>query len=68
MKTIEQLRSLAKNPFYVLTEEEKQALAAADSLSIYSPSDDSKKKSSRGNAAVKETGKLNKHPTDPVND
>lgn len=73
MKTDEQIQKLSQNPFYKLSEEEKTRL---DSLSrttakVTSESEDSKKKqsqSARGNAAVKETGKLEKHSSDPVSE
>ena len=76
MKTIEQLRQLANNPFYVMSEEDKRRLDEADKND--SSSDDeqqvskkkgtytSKKVRTKGTAAVKETGKLNKHDSDPV--
>lgn len=67
MKTIEQLEKLSGNPFYTLTPEEQQRLEesrAEESLD----GDESPKKLTRGNAAVKEIGKLDKHSADPVSE
>lgn len=68
-KSIQQLRQLAENPFYNLTEAEKQQLAEADSQdNAQAPKgvDTRPKVSSSGNATVKEIGQLNKHEGDPV--
>lgn len=74
MKSIEQLIYLAKNPFYIMTDAEAQLLKQAETqldAVDASVTEDSKKKASsskRGNAIVKETGKLNKHSTDPISE
>jgi len=73
MKDIEQLKRLAQNPFYQMSEEELAALKEAEKNSD-SPKKTSSKKQKpleeqeevKGAAPVKETGKLNKHPSDPV--
>jgi hypothetical protein len=62
MKSVEQLQKLKINPFYKMSKEEIQALEEAESQA----SQKKGKMSSRGNAAVKETGKLDKHSSDPV--
>lgn len=71
MKTVEQLRRLQKNPYYKMTNEEKQLLDSDDA-----PREGIEKVSSKDEnflvdkghtiAAVKETGKVKKHKTDPV--
>lgn len=69
MRTIEQIRQLSQNPFYKLTAAERQMLEQADGQSQDSTDTTSKKRGSvKGNAVVKETGKLNKHSTDPVSE
>lgn len=73
MKSIKQLRKLANNPFFTMSDEEVQALKAAEaneeqtrtaSEGELRPKKGLKK--TKGAAAVKETGKLNKHSSDPV--
>lgn len=72
MKTIEQLRRLKDNPFYTLTKEEEERLAAADSPKVkkralkYNEPQVKTRTVEKGSAAVKEIGSLNKHETDPV--
>lgn len=64
MKSVELLTQLSKNPHYKMTDEEKTLLSQA----AEQPSGENAKKkaySSKGNAAVKEIGKLEKHPSDP---
>lgn len=69
MKTVEQLKKLSQNPFYVMSEQESEVLEETESIAkrTSSVTKDNKKKESysRGNATVKETGKLNKHHGDP---
>lgn len=60
MKSTKVLQKLAKNPFYKMTPEEQEQLQNG------SESFPKAKVSSKGNAAVKSVGKLNKHETDPV--
>lgn len=64
-KSIEQLRFLANNPYYTMTEAEKQRLAQAESQST-TESSDPKVPSFKESATVKEIGQLNKHSGDPV--
>ena len=67
MKSLKLLQQLAKNPFYTLTPEEQEYLAnppEAGTENIGRPK--KTRVSSKGNAAVKSVGKLNKHTTDPV--
>lgn len=71
MKSIAQLKQLAQNPFYKLSPEEQAAINAHDSAQqAQAPQEGNPNPkvvfASKGNAAVKETGKLNKHGTDPV--
>lgn len=92
MKDIATLRRLAQNPYYKMSEAEKQTLSDYENQTpeshvpkgtdtveveqlteIETVADDPKGKaarkvSSKGNAAVKETGKLSKHSTDPVSE
>ncbi len=65
-KSIEQLRQLAKNPYYTLTNEEQLQLAQAESQSNDGTTTAPKVQSSKGSATVKEIGRLNKHSGDPV--
>ena len=65
-KSIEQLRQLAKNPYYSLSTEEQLQLAQAESQSNSGGTPVPKFQSSKGSATVKEIGKLNKHSGDPV--
>lgn len=75
MKSIEQLKQLEKNPFYNLTDEEKQYLQSQQYTELPESTDADKKESSKKhtskknltkkNVAAKETGKLKKHPSDP---
>lgn len=67
-KNLATLRKLAENPFYAMTPEDKILLAQLEN-DEESDSDDSKKKESRsvrGNAAVREIGKIDLHPRYPV--
>lgn len=68
MKSIQQLRVLNQNPFYTMTEQEKQLLEEANSTetTLYHLDDSKKKSQSLGSAAVKETGSLDKHSSDPI--
>lgn len=67
MKDLETLKRLAKNPFYKMTDEEAKALKADKKKKSESPKAPAPvKRSSKDNAAVKVTGKLDKHTTDPV--
>lgn len=66
MKSIEQLKRLATNPFYTFTEEEQAALAASASEQQAGGENSSPKFPTKGSAAVKQVGKLDKHTTDPV--
>lgn len=73
MKSDEQIIKLSENPFYVLTPQEQQRLESIkkSGTKVSSVAEDSKKKQSqavRGNATVKETGKLKKHSSDPVSE
>lgn len=58
LKTIEQLRKLALNPFYQFTEDEKRRLIEADAalaeVSI-------QLKKNKGTAIAKQTGQIVKH-------
>lgn len=63
MKSAKVLQKLAKNPSYKLTQEEQEQLEAFNRTGQESPK---VRVSSKGNAAVKSVGKLNKHETDPV--
>ena len=66
-KSIEQLRQLAKNPYYSLTTEEQLQLAQAESQNdSQGATTVPKVQSSKGSATVKEIGRLNKHSGDPV--
>ena len=66
-KSIEQLRQLAKNPYYNLTSEEQLQLAQAESQSNSGGETPVPKlQSSKGSATVKQIGQLNKHSGDPV--
>lgn len=72
MKSLELLRKLKNNQYYTLTKEEEERLAAADSPKAkkrslkYDEPQVKTREATRGSAAVKETGRLNKHETDPV--
>jgi hypothetical protein len=71
MKSVEQLQSLSQNPFYKMSEQEKQVLEEAKQQQpiVSSVKIDSKKKESQtslGSAPVKEIGKLNKQIGDPT--
>jgi hypothetical protein len=73
MKSIEQLVRLSQNPFYKMSESEVKQLESVkqDEPITSSVTEDSKKKVSQttlGSATVKETGKLNKHSSDPVSE
>lgn len=76
MKDLETLKRLSKNPFYKMSDEEVKVLKDSESASKADESTEqeapkAKKpvaRSSKGNAAVKETGKLDKHSTDPVSE
>jgi hypothetical protein len=92
MKDIQTLQRLANNPYYKMSDAEKQALSDFENkkpeshvpkgsktvevtqlTEIETVADDPKGKSngkvsSKGNAAAKETGKLNKHSSDPVSE
>lgn len=72
MKSAEQLEKLSKNPFYKMSNEEKQQLDEAQKQTIVSSVKiDSKKKESQtslGSATVKEIGKLEKHSGDPISE
>ena len=73
MKNLELLRRLQKNPFYQFSEEEVQALEQADKydsgVKVSSVEEDLKKnRLTKGNAAAKEIGTFEKHPTDPTTD
>lgn len=72
MKSDEILQRLSQNPFYKMTDEEakrvKELESAANTSSV---TEDSKKKQQqvvKGNATVKETGKVKKHASDPVSE
>ncbi len=65
MKSIEQLKQLAKNPYYQMPEDEKALL---DSEVVPAVDDNSKKKLVNGIVTVKETGYVSKHPSDPITD
>lgn len=71
MKTIEQLKKLSGNPFYVMSEEEAKLLEEAPTETpepkVSSVTEDNKKKESRSteSATVKEIGKLDKQHGDP---
>ena len=71
MKSDDTLVRLAQNPHYKMSDAEVERLEqiGQDEPRFSSVSVDSKKKQSQttlGSATVKETGKLNKHPSDPV--
>lgn len=67
MKSVQQLRVLAKNPFYQLTNEEVDILQEADSKQATAYRKNIKKKKHvKGAASVKIVGKINKHSTDPT--
>ena len=70
MKSDETLVRLSQNPFYKMSDEEAKRLKTiSKEKKTSSVSEDSKKKEAtvtRGNATVKETGKLSKHDNDPV--
>lgn len=73
MKSIQQLEQLAQNPFYKMSEEEAKFLKDSKKSGAKSPKaqevnrpQDNTVRTSKSNAAVKETGKLNKHIGDPV--
>jgi hypothetical protein len=71
MKSIDTLVKLSQNPHYHLSEEEQKAVDGVQQPEPVTSSvtvDEKKKESQvvRGNAAVKETGKLDKHPSDPI--
>lgn len=73
MKSDDTLLRLSKNPYYKLTGEEAQRVQNIVSSQAQAPTptptiDLTKKKVTEtlGNAAVKETGQLNKHESDPV--
>lgn len=75
MKSIEQLKRLAQNPFYQMSDEEISALKEAEQGSSSQKKVSSKTKTAlkgqeqvKGAAPVKETGKLAKHPSDPVSE
>lgn len=72
MKSDELLKKLADNPFYKMSTQEAQRLEELKSGNVSSSvAEDRKKKVSQttlGTAVVKETGKLHKHPTDPVSE
>lgn len=66
-RTTEQLQKLASNPFYKLTPEEQAQLHQSNEL----VSEEAQPKTTgkigpKENAAVKRTGKLEKHESDPV--
>lgn len=65
MKSIKVLQKLAKNPYYQLTPEERMQLETPQTSGT---GEEYPKVNlpSKGNAAVKSVGKLNKHETDPV--
>lgn len=68
-KSIEQLRRLATNPYYEMTEAEQLQLAQAESQTNSETSGEEsvpKFQSSKGSATVKQIGKLDKHSGDPV--
>lgn len=70
MKSDDTLVRLSKNPYYKLTSDEAQRVQNIVSAPAETPTIDLTKKKvtgTLGNAAVKETGQLNKHQTDPVN-
>ncbi len=64
-KSIEQLRMLADNPYYILTDAEQLRLAQAESQNDGEETVP-KFQSSKGSATVKQIGQLNKHSGDPV--
>lgn len=69
MKSDETLIQLSRNPHYKMSEEESKRLSQLNSKRTSSVKEDSKKKVTqvvKGSATVKETGKVNKHPSDPV--
>lgn len=73
MKSDEVLVRLAQNPHYKMSDDEVKRLdqMGQDAPKTSSVSVDSKKKQAQttlGSATVKETGKLNKHPSDPVSE
>lgn len=72
MKSDETLIKLSQNPHYNMSEEESQRLdELASAPRTSSVKEDSKKKVAQttyGSATVKETGKLQKHPSDPVSE
>lgn len=70
MKSDEQIVKLSANPYYTFSEQEQERLDVINSQPKVSSVtvDETKKKLTvtRGNAAVKETGRLEKHSSDPV--
>lgn len=68
-KSIEQLRQLAENPYYNMTDAEALQLAQAESQTDSQSSEEEmvpKFQSSKGSATVKQIGQLSKHSGDPV--
>lgn len=75
MRDLKQLQKLAQNPHYKMSDAEKQALKELERESA-SPKEEVQRKGpneeqkrvlrSKDNAAVKETGKVEKHSSDPV--
>lgn len=66
MKSKEQLERLAKNPFYTLSADEQEELNAYNEQEKQPKKKSSTSPKKHGNATVKRTGKLDKHPSDPV--
>jgi len=70
MKTVEQLKKLSNNPYYVMSDEEAKVLENASTSQgqvVSSVEEDNKKKESDStvNVTVKEIGKLDKQHGDP---
>lgn len=68
MKSDEQLRKLANNPYYKMTDDEAARLRRLDTLPVENTAEEPKKKptAKRDSVIVKETGQFNKHGTDIV--
>ena len=71
MKSVEQLNRLQENPFYEFSEEEQKLLDESGNQDIVSSVEEDKQlpkgyATSEEGVAVKETGRVDKHPSDPV--
>jgi hypothetical protein len=66
MKDLKQLQRMAANPFYTMSKKEMEDLEKLQAQEQNLEVTPEKKESVYGSAVVKETGKLNKHISDPV--